>query len=1051
MGSSHPPAGPDATHKLAGARAGIAQAHRTEETAALQPLLALARLPSAEATKVQQRALRLAQAARTRLRLQGGVDAFMVEYDLSSEEGILLMCLAESLLRIPDTQTAQRLIRDRLSRGQWDEHLGRSPSLLVNASTWGLLLTGRLVGMAPELATNPAAALQRLVARSGERVVSLALKQAMALLAEQFVLGRDMAEALTRRSRYPAGVRFSFDRLGEAAQTQADAEGYFEAYSDAIAHLAAEAGLQGDPLANPGVSIKLSALHPRYGPNQRQRVAGELFPRLETLLVEARRHNLPVTLDAEEAERLDLSLDLFAQALELPALRGWNGLGLAVQSYQKRAYPVLVWLQALAERLRLRLPVRLVKGAYWDTEIKRAQEHGLDGYPVFSRKPATDVSFLACARWILRHPRHFYGQFATHNAHTLAYLLQTGAGLEFEFQRLHGMGDALYAALEEESDRPIPCRVYAPVGSHEELLPYLVRRLLENGANTSFVNQLGRDDRALEQVVADPVQILSEQSAGFRLEIPLPRDIYLPERLNARGHDLSDPRTIAGLEEAATAAMGQVWEASALVGGEDCGVAPRALFSPANHEQQIGEVREANREAVLRAMELAEGAAAEWDRAGGEHRAQCLERAAKALEEDDWTLALLVAREGGRTLEDALAEVREAVDFCRYYAAAARSDFAAARRLPGPTGETNRWSLHGRGAFACISPWNFPLAIFTGQVSAALAAGNAVLAKPARQTPLVAGQVVRRLHQAGVPPQVLHLLPGGGPEIGAPLLSHPALAGVAFTGSTETARHLQRALSAREGPLLPLIAETGGQNVMIADSSALLEQLVTDVLQSAFNSAGQRCSALRALFVQDDIADALIERLIGAMEELIVGDPLRLSTDIGPVIDRPAQEGLEAHCRRMASNARLLHQLLLPRGLASGTYFPPCLVEIPSLSMLHREVFGPILHIIRFPAGGLDQVIDAVNATGYGLTLGVHSRIEATWRRVQQRARVGNLYINRNMIGAVVGVQPFGGEGLSGTGPKAGGPLYVHRFAVERTVTVNTAAIGGNAELLSRN
>lgn len=1025
-------------------RLAIQRAYRMDEQACLHPLLEAAGLSSRQSADVRDAALALVRQARESQRGRSGVDAFMREYDLSTEEGVLLMCLAEALLRIPDEATADRLIRDRLAMGRWDEHLGRSASLWVNASTWGLLLSGRLLSMDRLEAGEGPSLLRRLVARSGEPVVRLALRHAMALLARQFVLGRDLREALAQTDELPSLC--SFDCLGEAARTEADAQRYFHAYADAISRLGGQEQPHGDPLSRHGISIKLSALHPRYEFAQRERVMAELAPRLLDLVRAARNANVAVTLDAEEADRLDLSLEVFATLFADTALTGWNGVGLAVQAYQKRAMPVLRWLEVMAREHRRRLPVRLVKGAYWDTEIKRAQERGLDGYPVFTRKWATDVSYLACARFLLAHPASFYPQFATHNAHTLAYLLEVGRGIPFELQRLHGMGEELYEALARNHDGP-PCRVYAPIGRHEELLPYLVRRLLENGANTSFVNQLGDHDIADEELVIDPVQRLKEVDCSPHPDIPLPADLYAPERRNSQGLDLSDALPVQSLHAEMDAAWREAWTAAPVIGGRSPEGPARRIPDPADPARSAGTVVEAVPGQVGEAFAVAYEAAFPWDAGGGAARARLLRDAADRLEADRSRLMAMIVREGGRTLPDALSEVREAADFCRYYALQAERHFSQPAVLPGPTGESNELRLHGRGVIACISPWNFPLAIFTGQVAAALAAGNAVIAKPARQTPLVAARAVTLLHEAGIPREVLHFLPGPGAELGAAILDDPRLAGVVFTGSTATARILQRGLAEREGPILPLIAETGGLNVMIADSSALPEQLVADVLQSAFNSAGQRCSALRVLFVQEEIAEPVIAMLRGAMAELRCGDPGLLSTDVGPVIDETARAALERHCARMDREARCLMKLDAPQG--SGSFFAPRLYELDAMAALREEVFGPVLHLIRYGEGALDAVIDQLNGSGYGLTCGVHSRIAATWERVRQRARVGNLYVNRNMIGAVVGVQPFGGEGLSGTGPKAGGPHYLPRLAVERSVSVNTAALGGNARLLT--
>lgn len=1027
-------------------RSRIRQALWMEESVCLERRLQQARLNAGYEQRIQEEAHRLAGAARQRLHEQTGLEAFLREYDLSSSEGVLLMCIAEALLRIPDAETADRLIRDRVAAGHWDEHLGSSASLLVNASSWGLVLTGRWLATAN---TAPDLLLKRLVARVGGSIVRTAMQQAMRLLAQQFVLGNDMPEALARSNGDTAGACYSYDCLGEAAHTAEDVERYFNAYAEAIRQIGKTDHSNVDIYERPGISIKLSALHPRYEYARREQVYRELLPRLEALVQAAAAAGIGVTLDAEEAERLELSLDIFEKLSIDPVDNSWPGPGLAVQAYQKRAWPVLQWLLQLAGRQQRIIPVRLVKGAYWDTEIKRAQQRGLAAYPVFTRKAATDVSYLACARFLLQHTDRFYAQFATHNALTLAWLMVLGEGRRFEFQRLHGMGGALYQALGDCYSDPPAVRIYAPVGNHRELLPYLLRRLLENGANSSFISQLGNEQTALEDLVKNPCQLVAGVHCSAHPRIPLPSAIFGEFRLNSHGRDLSDPDTLAALGKSLEGHIDTAWQAGAIVGGREQGEEVRVLRNPAQLSEQVGTVREAGSTLVAQAMSVASAAAVAWNELGAQRRADCLRRVADMLEVQSVALVARVVREGGRSVPDALDEVREAVDFCRYYAWRAATEFERPQVLPGPTGEHNELQLQGRGVFACISPWNFPLAIFTGQVAAALAAGNAVLAKPARQTPLTAGLVVSLMHQAGVPVEVLHFLPGSGSIIGRQLCADPRLSGVVFTGSMETARDIQRALAQRDGPLVPLIAETGGQNVMIADSSALPEQLVMDVLQSAFNSAGQRCSALRVLFVQTDIAERVITMLQGAMEQLRLGNPLFLDTDVGPLIDPAAVSGLQPHVERMRREARPIYTLPLPQALSAGSFFSPQVYELTSMASLEREVFGPVLHLIRYQATHLDQVIDAVNATGYGLTLGVHSRIEATWRHVSRRARVGNLYVNRNMIGAVVGVQPFGGEGLSGTGPKAGGPYYLHRFATERSRSVNTAALGGNADLLS--
>jgi len=1034
--------------QLQALRLAIREAYRVEETTCLRARLRSARLAPAREQAVQDQARALAAAARRRATEQIGVEAFLQEYNLSSREGVLLMCLAEALLRIPDVATADRLVRDRLSKGHWDEHLGGSASLLVNASTWGLLLTGRLFDRRGLAAGAAEQALKQLVARLGEPVVRLSLHGAMRILAEQFVTGRDIGAAL-RRTATQGRVRYSYDCLGEAARSAQDVERYFHSYRSAI--VAIGGSIQpGRPLfEQPGVSVKLSALHPRYEYAQRERVLQELVPRLRTLVEQAASVGIGLTLDAEEADRLELLLDIFEVLVRETAGDAWQGLGLAVQCYQKRAWPVLQWLEQLARMQQRCIPVRLVKGAYWDNEIKRAQERGLDGYPVFTRKAATDVSYLACAGLLLRNPDCFYAQIASHNALTLAWVHELAEGRHYELQRLHGMADSLYAVLGDYLDESPPVRVYAPVGSHHELLPYLVRRLLENGANSSFINQLSDEHLDLDRLVDNPCERMQQLECQPHPRIPLPRKLYGAERSNALGWDLSDPLEVARLDEQLRRACQETWYASARVGGEDCEGEARVLRSPADREQIVGYVIEAGAELVDRAVAIAAESAPDWDALGGKRRGEYLLRAAELFEQEAPRLIARVIREGGRTVADAVAELREAVDYCRYYALQAQREFERPRVLPGPTGEHNELQLHGRGVFACISPWNFPLAIFVGQIVAALAAGNTVVAKPARQTPITGYQAVRILQHAGIPGAVLHLLPGEGADIGGRLFASAGLAGVALTGSTDTAWVIQRALAARRGPILPLIAETGGQNAMIADSSALPEQLVADVVQSAFNSAGQRCSALRVLFVQNEIADQVIALLRGAMEEIRIGDPRLLATDVGPLIDAQALRALQPHVERMQRQARLLQSIHPGAHLAAGSFFPLQAFELDSLALLDKEVFGPILHVIRYRGDRLDAVVDAVNGTGYGLTLGVHSRIEDTWQRVKARARVGNLYINRNMIGAVVGVQPFGGEGLSGTGPKAGGPYYLYRFATERTCSANTAAVGGNADLLS--
>ena len=1031
-----------------------------DEDAVLRELLPLARLEPSARAEVSAYAASLVDAVRAERVERGGMDAFLREYDLGSQEGVILMCLAEALLRIPDSVTADRLIADKIKGGDWASHLNDGGSLFVNASTWGLMLTGRLVQPDGATQRDPAGFVRNLVARVGEPVVRTALRQAMRIMGHQFVMGRTIEEALSRAGEGTnARYRYSFDMLGEAALSMSDADRYLDAYSAAIEALGRASRAQRDapPESAPSISVKLSALHPRYEFAQRARVTAELAPRLVMLAERAAAAGIALTVDAEESERLEVSLELVERVLEAPTLTGWQGFGLAVQAYQKRAPDVIRWLVPTARRNGRRLNVRLVKGAYWDSEIKRAQERGHAGYPVYTRKQCTDVAYLACASLMLDAPDVVYPQFATHNAHTVASIVHVARARQrsFEFQRLHGMGEELYARLTDPARENVPCRVYAPVGSHEDLLPYLVRRLLENGANTSFVNRIVDARLPAAEIAADPVAFVEALATVPHPRVPLPARIFGAERPNSIGLNVADGKVLAALADAATAAFSEPRVAGPVLGGR--AVAKRAeivargarVTSPADHSMVAGHVLEATGADVERAIAGAAGAFADWERTPADSRAVILERAADAFEAHHAEFVGLCVREAGKSVPDAIAEVREAVDFLRYYAQRARLDFARPTVLPGPTGESNELALRGRGVFVCVSPWNFPLAIYTGQVAAALAAGNTVIAKPAEQTPLVAAFATELLHGAGIPGEVLQFLPGDGARVGSLLTADPRIAGVAFTGSNETAAAIQRALAARPGPIATLIAETGGQNAMIADSSALPEQVVNDAVLSAFGSAGQRCSALRVLCVQEEVAERVEALLAGAMKELVVGDPALLATDVGPVIDTDALASLERHAAEIVRGARWSYRAPRPAGLEGGCFFAPLAVEIDGIARLQREVFGPVLHVVRWKAKELDQLIDAINATGYGLTLGVHTRIDSTVLRIRERARVGNLYVNRNMIGAVVGVQPFGGMGLSGTGPKAGGPHYLHRFATEQTVTVNTAAVGGNASLLA--
>jgi RHH-type transcriptional regulator, proline utilization regulon repressor / proline dehydrogenase / delta 1-pyrroline-5-carboxylate dehydrogenase len=1030
-------------------RKAIYDSRREDETQAVARILAIAEIPVDMRNRIADRARDLVAAVRRGRLGKGGIDAFLHEYALSSPEGVALLCLAEALLRIPDAETVDRLIRDKIGDADWGSHIGHSDSMFVNASTWALMLTGRLMRADPtghDLQT----ALRRFVARSSEPVVRQAVTGAMHILGRQFVMGRAIEAALERaRGAEQHGYRHSYDMLGEAAHTAADAARYAAAYAAAIGAIGRSVRGRGVTEA-PGISIKLSALHPRYEMAQRDRVLSEMSSVILDLARRAGSAGIGLTVDAEEADRLDLSLELFERLALAPDLVGWDGLGFAVQAYQKRALAVIDWLADLARRSRRRLMVRLVKGAYWDSEIKRTQERGLDGYPVYTRKVATDVSYLACAGQLLGFGQVFYPQFATHNAHTVAAILElAGERKDYEFQRLHGMGEALYEQIAGPDRMNRPCRVYAPVGNHEDLLPYLVRRLLENGANTSFVNRIVDEVQPIDEIIADPITNLARLSSKPHPRIPLPHDLYVPARQNSRGLDLNHPPALVALRDGLADALRRPWVAGPIIGGIEQRGPAEAMLDPSDRRRQVGTVVIAGAPAVERALDRAQLSALSWDRTSAGERAAILEQAADLYQSHLTDLMARIIREGGRTIPAAVAEVREAVDYLRYYALRARTDFAAADRLPGPTGERDEVALHGRGVFACISPWNFPLAIFTGQIAAALAAGNAVVAKPAEQTPLVAAAGVRLLHEAGIPGDVLHLLPGTGEAVGALLVGDPRVAGIAFTGSSETARRINLDLARRPGPIVPLIAETGGQNAMIVDSSALAEQVVADVLTSAFESAGQRCSSLRLLYVQDDVADRLLAMLKGAMAELVIGDPTLLATDVGPIIDAAARDALDQHAQRMMGEGKLLYQCSMTAGTEHGTFFAPRAFEIDGAARLPGEVFGPILHVVRWQTHRLDAVLDEIAATGYGLTLGIQSRVDETVRYILARLRIGNSYVNRNMIGAVVGVQPFGGEGLSGTGPKAGGPRYLHRFATERTLSVDTTAAGGNATLLS--
>ncbi len=1028
----------------------IRSAFCAAEPQLVQDLLANARLDEAARDAVCQQAEALVERCRGRRQRAGSLDVFLQEFSLSSQEGIALMCLAESLLRVPDEATADRLIAEKIRAGDWAAHRGKSDSTFVNASVWGLMLTGRVVALEADIAADPPGMLRRLVSRLGEPLVRASVLQAMRIMGRQYVLGRSIDEALRRgQAEADEKLRYSFDMLGEGARTDAAARQYLADYRVAIERIC-RAG-RGDPHSGNGISVKLSALSPRFEYAQPERIREELLPRVRSLALMAREGNIGFTIDAEECHRLEPTLDVFEALARDPALGGWDGLGFVLQAYQKRAVSLAQWLRTLALETRRRLMVRLVKGAYWDSEIKAAQELGLADYPVFTRKCHTDLSYEVCAGLLLDCPKEIYPQFASHNAYTVALVQALAGGREgYELQRLHGMGHLLYEQLGQIAPH-VPVRVYAPVGKHRDLLPYLVRRLLENGANSSFVNRFLDAKFPAAELVRDPRQLTLASKQLRHGHIPPPPELYreaVPPWVNSAGLDLADPLSAEVLCRAVSAGNGAAAQAWPIVAGTAGSGAALPLYNPAQVREQVGEVVHAKPADVDAALAAGWAAWRAWDRRGASHRAACLEKMAQLLEQERDALLRLLVREAGRTLPDALSELREAVDFCRYYAATGRVLFSPGM-LPGPTGETNRLSLHGRGVFFCVSPWNFPLAIFTGQVAAALMAGNAVLAKPAEQTPLVAARAVELFHRAGIPPEVLHLLPGEGPRIGAQVLADPRLGGVAFTGGLDTAQVIQRQLAAREGAILPLIAETGGLNALIADATALPEQLVDDIVHSAFHSAGQRCSALRILYLQEDIYPGVLDMLGGAMAELRIGDPADLSTDIGPVIDRTAKQALEKYCRQLEGEGRLLARCQLDERHAGGHFVAPRVFRVDGIASLPGEVFGPVLHIASYRAAEIGRVLADIDASGYGLTLGIHSRIDGFAREVLAATRIGNTYINRNMIGAVVGVNPFGGEGRSGTGFKAGGPHYLLRFAAERTRSENIMARGGNAALFS--
>lgn len=980
--------------------------HLSPETSLLEQLRSSAAIDERTRAAAHARAIRLVNAIRDDSS-PALMEVFLAEYGLSTDEGVALMCLAEALLRVPDADTIDALIEDKIAPSAWGEHLGHSSSSLVNASTWALMLTGRVLRDGES--RGVAAIMRDAIRRLGEPVIRVAVEHAIREMGHQFVLGRTIEEALKRgEDHQEQGYTFSYDMLGEAALTARDAAKFFDAYARSIRKLAASC-TSSDIRENPGISIKLSALHPRYEVGQKSRVLGELTERVLTLAKMAAEAGMGLNIDAEEADRLDLSLDIIEAVLSDEALAGWDGFGIVVQAYGKRAGPVLDWLHALAEHLDRRIMVRLVKGAYWDTEIKRAQVEGIADFPVFTRKVATDVSYICCAARLLAMTDRIYPQFATHNAHTVSAILEMADDrTAFEFQRLHGMGETLHdLVLADEDTR---CRIYAPVGAHRDLLAYLVRRLLENGANSSFVNQIVDEDVPAEEVAEDPFDVLDQLPANLPSAVVPPEAIFGEHRRNSRGWDLHNETDLAEIEAARMAYHRHIWQGGPLIAGESQGGETVTILSPCNHKDHVGDLVMAGADEV----ETALANATDWMATPVAERAAILRRASDLYEANFGELFALLAREAGKTAMDCIGELREAVDFMRYYA-------DEAERLGDQP---------ARGLFACISPWNFPLAIFSGQISAALAAGNGVLAKPAESTSLTAHRAIELMHEAGVPRNVLQLLPGKGSDVGAVLSSDPRIAGLCFTGSTATAQTIHRAMAEHLAPSAPLIAETGGLNAMIVDSTALPEQAIRDILASSFQSAGQRCSALRVLYLQDDIAEPFLDMLYGAMDELVIGNAWEFSTDIGPVIDAPAKRRIVKHVEAMRSQGRVLKELKAP---AIGTFVAPTVLQVDGISDLEEEIFGPVLHVARFESEDLDAVIAAINGTGFGLTFGLHSRIDSRVQQVTSQLHVGNIYVNRNQIGAIVGSQPFGGEGLSGTGPKAGGPAYVPRFLKAQT------------------
>lgn len=1021
------------------------------EAEAVENLLESVRPDDAELQAIQDNAAQLVEKFRANPKLKSLLDAFLQEYGLSNNEGIALMCLAEALLRVPDAETRDDLIADKIAPGDWSAHLGEGTTLLVNASTWGLLMTGKVISKGQPWMRTPTTLIDRLTARLGEPVIRVAVGRAMKILGGEFVLGETIQSAIARgRKAFGREQIYSFDMLGEGARTEADALRYLESYSKAIKAVS-KMDESGDVTGRSGVSVKLSAIYSRYEYAHREQVLDVVGRRLVRLVEEARLSNIKLTVDAEEADRLGLSLEIFEHVARQTDLSNWHGFGLAIQAYGKRARRVIEWTANLARELECQFMVRLVKGAYWDSEIKHAQELGLSDFPVFTRKSTTDLSYLICAQDMLRHADVLFCQFATHNAHTVAAVMHLGRNMmgRFEFQRLHGMGEGIYnVAQSHYPDFPM-VRVYAPVGGHKDLLAYLVRRLLENGANSSFVNRFMDAKVPANDIVRDPVSVTRGLHEIAHPQILKSESLFSMSRSNSKGLDLTDLTILNALTNTIDELYEERFSVESVTSVQDIGLAQESnIQNPFDMTDVLGTARACDPEKLNSVFVKAKAAQIEWDQAGGAARANILNKAADLIENRTMRFMAILMREAGKIHADALAEVREAVDFLRYYAAQAKTEFQDGISLPGPTGESNILLLSGRGVFVCISPWNFPLAIFIGQVAAALAAGNAVIAKPAEQTPIVAVEVTRLLIEAGVPEAVFNTVLGGG-DVGAALTAHPDVAGVAFTGSTSTAKLINLTLAQKDGPIVPMIAETGGQNVMFVDSTALLEQVADDVINSAFISAGQRCSALRVLYLQNDIADAALTMIKGAMDVLKVGNPRYLSTDVGPIIDAPAAELLNQHIQALSAKGVESHTIHAGSETQNGHFIAPHLFEIDSIHDLKKENFGPILHVIRYDAAKLHETLDEAFSTGFGLTLGVHTRMDQRWETIFRRAPVGNTYVNRNMTGAVVGSQPFGGMGLSGTGFKAGGPRYIYRFATEKTLTINTMASGGNTELLT--